>query len=213
MGVDVVHEGEGVLVVAVLVLQGDIDIDIVAGGREMHRLGVERLLVAVEILHELDQTALVEELLHLGSLLALVGQHDPDAAVEEGELAEPLRQGVPRVFQHRENLRVGLEGHRGAGAGRHPDHAQLLGGVAADKRHLVARAGAIDRDRQLFGEGVDHRDADAVQPARDLVGVLVELAAGVQHGEREFDSRQPLGGVDVDRNAAAVVVTVTELSR
>src|SRR5690606_39444143 len=47
--------------------------------------------------------------------------------------------------------------------------------------------------------------ADAVQAAGHLVGVLVELAAGVQHRERQLDSGQSLGRMDVHRDAAAVV--------
>ena len=55
-----------------------------------------------------------------------------------------------------------------------------------------------------FGERVDHRDADAVQTARDLVAVVVELAAGVEHRQHDFGGRSA-ALVHVDRNAAAVV--------
>jgi hypothetical protein len=43
-----------------------------------------------------------------------------------------------------------------------------------------------------------------VQTARDLVAVVVELAAGVQHGQHDF-GRRLAALVHVDRNAAAVV--------
>ena len=61
VGVDVVHEGEGVLVVPVLVLEGEVHLDVVLRRAEGDRLGVQRLLVAVEPLDELDQAALGEE--------------------------------------------------------------------------------------------------------------------------------------------------------
>jgi hypothetical protein len=44
-----------------------------------------------------------------------------------------------------------------------------------------------------------------VETAGDLVGVLVELAAGVQHGQRQLDAGDPLRGVDVHREPAPVV--------
>ena len=47
-------------------------------------------------------------------------------------------------------------------------------------------------------------DTDAVQAARHLVAVVVELAAGVQHREHDFGGR-PAALVHVDGNAAAVV--------
>ena len=69
----------------------------------------------------------------------------------------------------------------------------------------MALAVAVDPDLELLGEGVDHRDADAVQAARHLVARLVELAAGVQHGERQLDAGHLLDRVHVHRDAAAVV--------
>ena len=59
---------------------------------------------------------------------------------------------------------------------------------------------------QLLGQRVDDRDADAVQAAGDLVAAaLAELAAGVQHGEDDFDGRLALLLHVRDRDAAAVV--------
>ncbi len=55
------------------------------------------------------------------------------------------------------------------------------------------------------GERVDHRDADAVQAARHLVGVLVELSAGMQLGHDHFGRRDAFALVDVGGDAAAVV--------
>jgi hypothetical protein len=59
-------------------------------------------------------------------------------------------------------------------------------------------------DEQL-GQRVDHRDADAVQPAGDRVGLRVELAAGVQDGEHDLEGRATLLLVQVDRDPGAVV--------
>ena len=52
---------------------------------------------------------------------------------------------------------------------------------------------------------VDHRNADPVQAARDLVRVLVEFAAGMELGHDDLGRRNPLLLVDADRNAAAIV--------
>ena len=65
---------------------------------------------------------------------------------------------------------------------------------------------ALHPHLQRLGERVDDADAHAVQPAGDLVAVLVELAAGVQHRHRELDARDLLDRVDVDRDAAPVVL-------
>jgi GAF domain-containing protein len=63
----------------------------------------------------------------------------------------------------------------------------------------------VDLQLQPFGERIDHRDADAMQAAGDLVGVLVEFPAGVQLGHDHLGRRDALALVDVGGNAAAVV--------
>ena len=73
----------------------------------------------------------------------------------------------------------------------------------------VLGAVALDLDLEPLGQSVAHAYADPVQAAGDTVGrVLVglaELAARVQGGKDHLDRRNLLLGMDVDRNAAAVV--------
>ncbi len=54
-------------------------------------------------------------------------------------------------------------------------------------------------------EGVDDRDADAVEAARDLVALAAELAAGVEHREHDREGREALVLDHVDGDAAARV--------
>ena len=78
-------------------------------------------------------------------------------------------------------------------------------GVAAAEGHRVDLAAAVHLDVEPRGEGVDHRGADAVQAAGGGVGAAAELAAGVQLGHHDLDAGEPGLGLDVDRDAAAVV--------
>jgi hypothetical protein len=61
------------------------------------------------------------------------------------------------------------------------------------------------RSFSLARQRVDDRDADAVQAAGDLVGILVEFSAGMQLGHDDLGRRDAFALVDVGRNAAAVV--------
>ena len=58
---------------------------------------------------------------------------------------------------------------------------------------------------QLGRQRVDDAGADAVQAAGGLVVALLELAAGVEHREDDFERALLRRRVLVDRNAAAVV--------
>src|SRR5881409_63760 len=203
--VDVVDEAEGVVVVTVVVLDRALDLDSLPLGLERDRFRVQRLAVAEQVLHELGEPALVDERLFLQRALALVLERDGEALVQEGELAQPGGKGGVVEPGLREDRGVRLEPDGRAGALRLADHLELLRRLAALERHVMALAVAVHPHLQLLRQRVDYGDPHPVQPARHLVGRLVELAAGVEHRQRHLDPRLLLGLVNVDRNAAAVV--------
>src|SRR5690606_4755676 len=110
--VDVVDERERVLVVAVVVLERELDVGLLALCLDVDDLRVQRLARAAQELDELDDAALVVVDLGARRALALVGERDLEAAVQERELAQPVREGVEVEAQLREDLRVRLERDR-----------------------------------------------------------------------------------------------------
>ncbi len=70
----------------------------------------------------------------------------------------------------------------------------------------VQLAVARDRERQRSRQRIDDRNADTVQATRDLVRVVVEFSAGVQHGHDDLGCGTLFFAVDVGRNAPAVVL-------
>ena len=78
--------------------------------------------------------------------------------------------------------------------------------LAAAELHLVELLAARNLDFQLLGQRVDDGDADAVQPARGVVDLAVELSARVQRRHDDFEGGLALElGMGIDGNAAAVV--------
>ena len=200
--VDVVGERVERLGVAVVPLQGDLGVDAVFLAAHVDRLFVDADLVRVQMLHERDDAAVVLEPVALR--VPLVVERDDDAAVEKGQLAQPLGQGVEAEYGGLEDLRVRLEGDfRAATLGR-PGCLQIGRGMAALVTLLIDLAVAPDFEIEGLGERVDHRHADAVQTAGNLVAVVVELPAGVENGHDDFGGRLA-ALVEVDRNAAPVV--------
>ena len=202
VGVDVVREGVDRFRVAVVPLQRDLDVDAVLVAAHVDRLVVRRGAVLIQILDERVDAALVEEVVRLA--VALVFDGDGDATVQEGELAQALRQRVEAVFGGLENLRIGREGDLGAALLGRAGDFQRLDRIAAVIALLVDLAVAPDFQVERLRQRVHDRHADAVQTAGDLVAVVVELAAGVQHGQHDFCGRAP-ALVLIDGNTAAVV--------
>jgi hypothetical protein len=203
---DVVGEGQHVLVVGVVPPQRHLDGDAVLLAGDVDRGLDQRLLGAVEIADELDQAALVEQFGLAGIGMAVVGQLDADAGIEEGQLAQAVLQRVVVELDIGEGVLRRREGDLGAGvvAGVAGDLQRAVGD-AVGEAHLVELAVAADLQLQRDRQRVDDGDADAVQAAGDLVGVLVELTAGMQLGHDDLGRGDALLGVDVDGDAAAVV--------
>ena len=146
--------------------------------------GVNAGARAIQVFHELLQPALVLE--HIGLGFALVDELDAYAGIQERQLAQSLGEDLVVEGDVREDGRTRLEAH----------HRALLGGVAGDGQrrdrvtqaefHLVGFAVAIDGEPQVVRQRVDHRHADAMQAAGDLVRAVIELTAGMQHGHDDF---------------------------
>ena len=203
--VDVVGVAEHLLAEPAVVFERDLDADLFAPALEVHRLRMDRLLVAVQILDELLDAAGKLEHVLARLLLPPVTQRDANPLVEKRQLAQPRGQHLERVIDRFEDAAIGQErGHRAAAVGDpgNDDRSVRLPaavGLAIDPALLVHLY------RAPLGERVDHRNADAVQAGRHRVVAVVELAAGVQRGHYHLQRAHLLLGVLVDRNTAPVV--------
>ena len=208
--VDVVGEGEDQLGVAVVPLQRDLGVDAVLVALHEDRLVVDDRLVLVQVLDERDDAAFVLELVALA--VALVVDGDEDAAVEERELAQALRQRVEAVLGGLEDLRVGLERDLRAAPLRRAGDLEVGDRRAALVALLVDLAVAPDLEVEPLRQRVDDRHADAVQAAGHLVAVVVELAAGVQHGQHDLGRRLAAARARSTGMPRPLSTTVIELS-
>ncbi|MPL85446.1 hypothetical protein SDC9_31414 [bioreactor metagenome] len=214
---DVVGEGQHGLMVAVVPPQRHFDADAAHLAHHVDRVGDQRALRTVEVFHEFLDAAVVMQLDMQRLGRALVLEQDAHARVQEGKLAQPRLQRLEAVVEVRE----GALGVVGLGRGHEAHLGALLARRIADLAHMLdafalLEAGEIDLvvapDLELepVGQRVHHRNADAVQTARHLVGVaalvgVVEFAAGVQLGHDDLGRRDAFLVVHVDRDAAAVV--------
>ena len=167
--------------------------------------------VARERLHQvIVEPALVEP--GLGFLALLVEEGHRHAGHQHRFAAQQVRELRHRQRQRLEILAIRPDAHRGARlavALALLAQLQRLDHVAARKnqpRHLpFAVAGGLEPGGQRVGDA----DANAMQTARETVGAaraFVELAAGVQARENQFDHRSALFRVQAKRNATAIVL-------
>ncbi len=130
-----------------------------------------------------------------------------DAGIKKSELTQALGENIIlELARGLKDLRVGLEGDLGTGLLRIADNRHLLRRFALGKTHLVDLAVPAHFGDEPFRDGVDALGADTVQTAGDLVGALAELTAGVKIGKYQFQCRDVVLRVDIDRNASAVVL-------
>ena len=209
-----VRVAEHLVVVAVVVLQHHVHMDLHLLVRRLHRrllaegnrLGMNRRLALIELLHELLDPVLVKKLLPLAARLALVEERDLQPAVQKRQLPQPLRDDLRLVFDRlTKNLRVWLERDERARPLRLPDHRELLHRVPALELHVMHIAIARDLDLEPLAHRVHALRTDAVGAAGKLVAALPVFAAGVQRRQHQLHARQAAVLVDVHRDAPPVV--------
>ena len=191
--VDVVRERVDRVDVGRVPLHRDLDGAVVVLALEVDDVLVDGVLRVVDVGDEVLDPALGVELVPVLAL-ALVDEHDPQAAREERRLAQALHERLDREVDLLEDLRVGEEVDRRAGVAlvRLADDLDVGQRDAALELLAVDLAVAAHLGDEPLGERVDDRDADAVQAAGDLVAVAAELAAGVQLRQHDRQRRQPL---------------------
>src|SRR5690606_37656061 len=206
---NIVGEAQHGLGVAVVPLHGDVH----AHGGVTHRglgadrkhIGVKHRFAAIDVLDKTLDAPQEGEVFFLA--LALVDEADLDAVVEERQLAQTLGKNVVMELDVLEDGLVGQEMHARALLVGRAGNVQGLDALALPKLHLVGFALAPDGQAQPLRQRIHARHAYAVQAARHFVGVVVELAAGVQLGHDDFSgaAAEFVVFVNVGGNAPAVV--------
>ena len=161
------------LVVAGVPLDGDVErLVLLVLVLVVAHLAEQRFLRRVEVLHEVDDAALVLVRDPLLLVRALVVEDDLQPAVQERHRLQTLEHRADDEFGALgdEDRRIGPERDGGAGLspspGRRPDDLHLALRLAALGVLLaVAVTATVDLDDQPFGERVDDADADTVQAA------------------------------------------------
>src|SRR5690606_31313388 len=161
-------------------------------------------LVDVEVLDKRAQPAFVAEQFTLSG--ALIHQIDAYPGVEERQLPQPLGQYVPAEADAGERLLGRLEVNLSATGLGFADDGQGRLRDAVMVGLLPYLAAAEDGHHQLLGKSIDHGRSDTVETPGARGAVVIELAAGVQHGHDHFRCGHPCR-VNSGRNTAAVVLT------
>ncbi|MPM27853.1 hypothetical protein SDC9_74368 [bioreactor metagenome] len=145
----------------------------------------------------------------------LVGKHHLCAAVKVRQLAQTPGDDVKIHLHGFKHALVRHERNRRALLARSPELGQRRYGFAGDdlarfvrftaKLYAVEPPVRADLDLKPFGERVDHRSANAVEPAGIAVGIVAELAARVELGKHDLHAGNARLFVNLHGNAAAVV--------
>ena len=142
-------------------------------------------LGAVEIAHEGLESPFVVKVVALHLDVARIGEHNVDPGIEEGELAQTMLDRRVIELDHGEGLTRRGEGDFRAALGhavhdrRRPDDRERRDRLAVGEFDEMLKSVAPDAQHEPGRERVDDGHADAVQSARNLVGVLIEFPAGV----------------------------------
>ena len=191
--------------IRIVPLHRDVDNHAVLLAEGVEYLRVQDALAAVHVLDEGLDAARERKVLALS--VALIDELDLDAVVQKGQFADPPGQNVVVEFDIGERRFRRHEMHFGPATLGRAGHRQRRNRDAVPEFHLMCEAVAPNPQLEPFRQPVDHGNAHAVQPAGNLVGILIELAARMQLGHDDLGrgTLQLVVVLDVRRNSAPVV--------
>ena len=204
---DVVDKGIGGLVVAVVVLQRDLDQHAVLLALAVDDIVIQRGLALIQVLDKFPDSAFIVERPLFPRLHPLIGERDAESLCQERGLAQSLLERIKIIFKCLENGIVRQESDLGSGLLRITvaDDLQVVHGIALLIALLIDLPLMEYLDLQVLGKRVDNGSADPVKAAGYLVSPSAELAARVQHGKYDLHRGLSCLLIDPDRNAAPVI--------
>ena len=205
---NVVGKAEHAFIVGVGPLQRrfDLNVTVAVGAGKSDNAFVQRRFRLVDVVDERGQAAFIMHNRFPRLAAPVVDQFEINAGIEERLFADASFQRVEIKFGHGKGFRRRQEGHfRSVAAVGVADNFQMLDHVAVGKGNHMLVPFAPDAQFKPGGKRVDDGNADPVQTARNLVGIVVELAARVQLGHNHFRRGNAFFLVHAYRNAATVV--------
>ncbi len=211
-GVDVVDEGEDVLAVAFVVLEGTLKLDTIAQSLKIDWFLVDGLFILTEKADKAFYSALKDEFFRLFLGQPLIFDDDFDSLVEKGELPQPLGEYVEAEIDVVKNLYIGLEAEDRSPAACFTHHRHGDERCSPFIFLMIDLSFAVHKYLAPFGEGVYDRNTHTMQSARYLVGILVELTSGMETGKDYFQGAYPLSLMEIHGNTASVVLNTDNVA-
>ena len=201
-GADIVGKGMNIFLVFVIILKGKLHGHVIRDPAPLYD-PVYGLISTVEIFHKLTYAAFGIVFVRLVG--AFVHTDDFQPSVQIGQFFKTLLKYRERKFCCLKYLVVRQETHRCAMSFRLAEADQLRHRIASLIALPPASAVPTHSDFQPFGKRIHTGNADTVQTAGYLVGIIIELAAGMQLGHDYLYGRNTEFGVYIHRNTTPVV--------
>ena len=141
-----IRERQNLVVIAVVVLQDDIDKNLVALPRNQYRFGMNHLFVFAKLLYKFFDAVLVDKCFLFWRVASFVRQRDFQPGIEKRQFAQPGRESFKfELGRDRENRWIGRKSNQRPGSAfvfDFADYFQLLRRLTPRKGHVINLATA-----------------------------------------------------------------------
>src|SRR6266480_3133974 len=138
---DGICKRQNLIVVAVIVLQNNIDKNFIALSRDHDRFWMKHLLVFAELFYKLFDAMLVKKCLFFRWIGALIHERNFEAGVKKRQFAQPRREPLKlKLRRDREDRRIWQKRDEGSGGlfvFDFADDGQFVGRFAYGESHVI----------------------------------------------------------------------------
>ena len=193
-------------VISIGPLNSGFDLNIISLTGEINNFFMQRSFRFVDVRDKSLQAAFIMKINLTGLSSTSVNQFEVDAGVQESLFANGTFQRFKIKFGLRKSLRRGQERNFGTMLPRSISHDfKVFGNISVGKSSQMFFSVAPNTEFEPGRQGINHGNAHTVQPAGNLVRIVIELSAGVKLGHNHLSGRNTFFLVNIDRNTAAVI--------
>ena len=208
-GVDVIYIGMDIFRVVGVVHHGHLDGDALLLGLQVDDIVDKMGTMTIHIAHELLQSVLGMEHLRLTHFTLLirtqVTEGDGDAGIQIGQLTHTTGDDVVLIFGGGEDGAVGPELLAGTCLVGIANDLHVVEGLSLLILLLVDMTITVHLRQHVRRQSVHTAHTHTVQTTRDLIGTLVELTSGMEHGHHDLEGALMHLLVLVDRDTTTVI--------
>jgi hypothetical protein len=161
------------------------------------------ILILVQVFDEGEDPSFIKKLMPF--IRPFIFDADEEALIQKRQFSQALGEDIKAEIDGFEDVAIGFETNLGPCMFRLSNLLQLCLGIPPLIDLMIDLAISPYFQLNIFGKGIDHREAYPVKPSGDLIAQIIEFPSRMEFCHNDFYGRAILFFMDINWNTPAII--------